>query len=305
MNNLTLRHKLISVLSNINVIGVRAIVNYLPKIIIKKPIESLTINTIYGFKIEIDPVKDVGVERSLYYTGTYEEGTLSIIKSVLKEGDVFIDIGANIGFISIFASSLIGKTGNVYAFEPNPDTFTILKKNIELNQISNIETSTFAIGSISKTAKIYSRWNVGRGAATLYKPDYETESYDVNVVTLSDYFGESMNKVELVKLDIEGYELPALIGAKKIIVNNWPMLIVEYSVYLTDFEENEEIELFDFLMDLKKYKLFKLVGSKNRVSKLEEITSPKKMPMHDNVFCFTKEHISKIPKSIFKTSLTN
>jgi hypothetical protein len=122
MKAFTWRHTLISFLQGIDMAGIRKIAYYLPGIIIPKPKSALIIKTLYGFKLWIDPVKDQGIEKSLYYTGTYEKGTLFILRALLKEGDLMVDVGANIGLMSIFAADLVKESGKVIAFEPNPDT---------------------------------------------------------------------------------------------------------------------------------------------------------------------------------------
>lgn len=302
MNNFKFRHRILSILTDINIIGIRAIVNHLPKILIPKPVKIVTIETIYGFRMEIDPVKDVAVERSLYYTGTYEKGTLFIMKNVLFEGHVFVDVGANIGLMSIFASQIVGNSGRVFAFEPNPNTNNILQRNIELNNISNIEISKYAIGNVKKTGKIYDNWYSGRGSSSLIQPNQLSESYDIDVVTLSEFFNGGQQVVNLIKFDIEGYELPALQGAKDLIEKTGAILIIESSDMRENFKNSNRDDIFNFVKELKKYRLFKLTGSKNRVSRLEEIFKANKMPQHDNIFCFTQEHIERVPGRIFKTS---
>ena len=146
MKKYTLRHSLISFMQDIDIKGIRRIAHYLPELLLPKPVGPLILKTRYGFYLMIDPVKDNGVERSIYYTGTYEKGTLFIIGNILSEGDTFVDVGANIRLMSLFATSIVKDTGKIIAFEPNPETMRILKSNIELNNASNIETSYYALG---------------------------------------------------------------------------------------------------------------------------------------------------------------
>ena len=273
----------------------------LPKYLLPKPKETVILDTLYGFQMIIDPVKDNGVERSIYYTGTYEKGTLYILKNILKEGDVFVDVGANIGLMSILASQVVSNSGKVFAFEPNPNTLEILKKNIELNEVSNIEASSYAIGSKIESSKIYDRWNANRGSASLIKPDYETTSYDINVIRLTDYFETRGEKITAIKLDIEGYELEALKGALEILKKMSPMLIIECSDVRENLGGADKNALFDFILNANDYNIYKLKGSKARKSKLIQVTQKHEMPEHDNIFCFTKEHLKHLPKRIFKS----
>lgn len=301
MKSFLFRHKLISFLQDFNIRGFRKISHHLPNILIPKPKNDLIIKTIHGFYLIINPVLDNGVEKSIYYTGTYEKGTLHILKKVLKENNVFVDIGANIGLMSILSSSIVKNKGCVYSFEPNPNTYKILKENISINNISNIELSRYAIGNKSESSVIYDNLESNRGSSSLIKPEVETDKYDIEVVRLSDYFENKDIKIDLIKADIEGYELEALNGAIEILKrDNPPMLIVECSEIRDNVNDNNREELFNFITKVNKYKIFKLQGGKSRKSKLIEISNKENMPMHDNIFCFTYSHLNIIPKNIFK-----
>src|SRR3989344_5029290 len=73
-----------------------------------------------------------------YWLGSYESEQVSIFEKELKDGDVFFDIGANVGFYSLLAAEIIGKDGKVFSFEPLPENFKYLKKHIEINNYKNI-----------------------------------------------------------------------------------------------------------------------------------------------------------------------
>lgn len=299
MKNFTLRHKFISSLQDIDVRGIRKISHLLPRLLIPQPKGALTIKTLYGFMLNIDPIYDDGVEESIYYTGTYEKGTLYIIQHILNIGDVFIDVGANIGLMSIFASSLVSDTGRIIAFEPNPTTMGLLEGNIKLNSISNIETSVYAIGNSEQASKIFERRDLNRGCASLIETDNDAEIYDIKIIPLSKLF-HSNERINLIKIDIEGYELEALKGAGEILSgNNPPMLIVECSELRENTHGFKSDDLYNFLIGLDHYRLFKSKSGKGRVSRLCEILNQSEMPQHDNIYCFTKHHLKAIPGKIF------
>ncbi len=302
MIDFKLRHKLISSLNDFNVIGIRGFTQkILPKLLIPKPSEGqFFIKTIYGFLMKIDPTKDNGIERSLYYTGTYEKGSLDVLKNVLKKGDVFIDVGANIGMMSVFASEVVGDSGKVIAFEPNPVTRTILTENIEKNGLSNVIVSEFAIGAKEETTVIYDRWDANRGCATLIKPDFETDSYDIKVTTLSGFLEDNTNP-DMIKIDVEGYELEVLKGVVDLMQSeNAPMLMVEYSDLRVNMVEGNTHEIYDYIKNSNDYKFYKNAGTKARVSKLVEIKTHEDLPKHDNIYCFMSYHIAKMDNTIFE-----
>ena len=299
MADYTFRHKLISTLQDVDIRGVRRIAYLLPQLLIPKPKCSVTIKTLYGFHMIIDPVNDNGVEKCLYYTGTYEKGTLFVIKHLLREGDTFVDVGANIGLMSVFAASIVKDSGKIIAFEPNPDTMEILLSNIALNELSNIETTGYALGSKPGEGKIYDRMDVNRGGASLIKPENEGKSYDINITTLSAYFNQNQH-IQLIKIDIEGYELEALKGAMDLLDGGSPpMLIVEYSESRENTHGYNTDELYEFLINRTPYRLFKSKGGKEKVSRLVEVTARNELPHHDNIYCFTDQHMQQIPGKIF------
>jgi FkbM family methyltransferase len=296
--NYKTRHLLVNKLQDTNIKGT----GLLSRMIIKitpKPKHAMKLKTIYGFSLGIDPVKDKGVELNLFYTGTYEKGTLHIIGKILNEGDVFVDIGANIGLMSIFASYKVGEKGQVIAFEPNPSTNKILKENIALNNITNIKVESFALSNEKKKGKIYENIDLNRGSASLIKLTDSTAGHDINEITVYEYFQNFAN-IDLIKIDVEGYELKVMEGAKKYIENVEfpPMLIVEFSSMRENSFGKETEQLASYIKALG-YKLFKSKRGKERIAKLVEIKDKKDLPIHDNVYCFTNSHLAKIDADIF------
>src|SRR5690606_12103381 len=147
----------------------------------------MLIRTLHGFSIYIDPIKGKGIESSIYYKGTYERGTLYLMKYFLDKADVFFDVGANIGLMSLHGSRLIGPKGKVYSFEPNPITFAILNKNIHINGMKNIEGVEKALGAENSFENLHSRIEVNRGAASLVEPDIKSDSSKVEVIRIDKF----------------------------------------------------------------------------------------------------------------------
>lgn len=292
--------KVFSGIRDLNVKGSGRLSFFLARVFLGKPKKALKVRTIYDFKLNIDPVTDSGVERSIYYYGTYEKGTLAMINSILCEGDVFVDIGANIGLMSILASRKVGQYGKVFSFEPNPNTNNILQSNIALNGCKNIHVEEFALSHETKKSKIYDRWDVNRGGASLIKPEHPTDSYEIEEIQFSDYFSPKQI-LKLVKIDVEGYELNVLMGARTFILESPtpPSLIVEFSSARNNTFGPDTSPLLAFLHELKVYRFFKASAGKEKISKLIEITNKNDLPNHDNVFCFTVEHLNQLPKGLF------
>lgn len=284
--NYTQKYRFIASIWESGLPGKGTLSRFLTKLLIPKVTEPVICHLLHGFDMLIDPSHDSGVENSLYYFGTYEKGTLDFIQKNLQPGDVFLDIGGNIGLMSIYAAKCVGEKGKVYAFEANPETATLLEQNLQLNNLKNVEIVIKAVGSTKGKAKIYNNAAHNRGAASLIKPGIDTGSFDVDVIKLDDESPFNNLEIKMAKIDVEGFEMDVLKGMQGILQKpKAPILIVECSA---DRENNYDSvhEIFNFLKTVNGYKIFKLSKSKERLGNLVEIKTKEELPKHDNIFCF-------------------
>jgi FkbM family methyltransferase len=272
------RHLLISFLRDIDVKGFRKLSILAPKFLIPNAgkIGNYILKTINGYHLLIDPKNDSGVERSLHETGTYEKGMLHFLDQHLKNGDVFIDVGANIGLLSLHAAKSVGNNGNVLAFEAHPETVKILETNKALNQNDNIQIYPFALGSEKEKALIFDDSESNRGGASMVR-SFSNSGIEVNVERLDDILVTSIIP-KIIKIDVEGFELNVLKGAKRTIQEAKPILLIEAS----DIKEKNE-EIIAFLMQIHPYKICKFSKGKERKSKWIEIKKFEEIPLHDNL----------------------
>ena len=126
------------------------------------------------------------------------------LENVLKEGDTFIDIGANIGTLSLKASTLVGE-GKVYSFEPHPNTFKYLEGNIALNSFSNISAFNVGLGEKQGVLRFTDNRSDDQNSVS------EDGDIEVTINTLDQY---EISDISLLKLDVEGFEKFVLEGAK-------------------------------------------------------------------------------------------
>lgn len=155
------------------------------------------------------------------------------------------------------------------------------------------------MGSQPGEATIYNRWDLNRGGASLIKPSVESGSHPIRITTLSDFL-KDVPMVTLIKLDIEGYELEALRGSVEILTREPPpMLIVECSELRENMHDQGSEGLWDFFRELGLYRLFRSRGGKSKVSRLVEIHHRTQLPSHDNIYCFTDQHLEAVSKKIF------
>ena len=154
----------------------------------------------------------------------YEPYETELILRQTKVGNTIIDVGANIGYYTVLLADKVGNTGKIYAFEPDKINFEILKKNVEANNLKNVEIINAAVGSKAGKLKLHkSKENLGDHK--LYGNDKEIE--EVKIVKLDDFLKNK--KIDLMKVDTQGWEPEVIEGAKKIISKNKPIMFLEYS----------------------------------------------------------------------------
>jgi FkbM family methyltransferase len=253
----------------------------IPSIFFSTPSHEVLVKLVFGFKMYLNPSVDLTIDKVIFERGVYEYGTLQFIQANLKKGDYFVDVGANIGFLSLASSKIVGINGAVKSFEPVIDTYKILKKNVLINQISTIELFHCALGSRVEEVTIYPEKSNRGGASILNHISKNGEK--VNVRRLDDF---NFIKVNMIKIDVEGYEFEVLKGSEQTIKKHKPVLIIEYSIDRDNL--GDPTEMYSWLLDLDIYHFYKLKRGKERKSKLIKILTPQDLPLHDNIFCIAK-----------------
>jgi len=185
----------------------------------------ITINN-YKMYVAQEGCKGGWIGENILIKGSYEPYTTQIFKQVLREGMVAVDVGAHIGYYTLLASSLVGESGQVYAFEPEPQNYKDLQRNVELNGFKNIKAYQKAVFSHAGKLPLY--MGIHSGMHSLFKVKDTTEkTVMVDMVSLDDILGR--RKVDLVKVDTQGAELDVLIGMRKVIKHNKDLkLIIEF-----------------------------------------------------------------------------
>jgi len=192
-----------------------------------------TVIEVQGFKMLINPRQGLGF--SLWQTGIWEKMETKVVLEYIKKGMVVVDIGANIGYYSLLAARYVGQAGKVYAFEPEPENFAKLVKNIELNCYRNIIGVQKAVSNRNGVAKflidaVYPTQHRLRNSKD------EKDTIEVDVITLDNFFKDKGYKVDLIKMDIEGAEMFALEGMQRILKENTNLVIFsEFSPYFLKF----------------------------------------------------------------------
>ena len=182
----------------------------------------------------------------------FEQNELSFLDSYLKVDDVFFDIGANIGLFSLKASKLI-TSGIIFSFEPSPITFERLGNNIKMNNINNIHSYKIALSNNVGTSNFYlsldgfDAWN----GFSIPLVGSEFKRIKTPITTLDIFCKENnITKINLIKIDVEGWEYNVLKGAIDSIVNFSPDFLIEFTeqnAISAGFKCND---VYDFLAEL-------------------------------------------------------
>lgn len=135
----------------------------------------------------------------------------------LKEGDTFIDVGAHAGLYILIAGLRVGSQGKVLSFEPHPLNIAILEQNIKLNMLENIVVIPKAASDKSEKIRLYcSPHKMALSSALEYEG--REEEISVEAIRIDDVANENyLNRIKIMKIDTEGYDLNALKGSKYIL----------------------------------------------------------------------------------------
>lgn len=148
--------------------------------------------------------------------GTFEPAEQNFAIRYLQPGMTVLDIGAYYGLYTLIASSKVGPTGQVIAFEPSPEQRKKLRWNLALNRSKNVRVEDIALSSNEGQAEFFSVLEGGGGFSGLRRPDVtmKMRAIQVHTATLDSYLSErSLTRVDFVKIDVEGGELDVFKGA--------------------------------------------------------------------------------------------
>jgi FkbM family methyltransferase len=218
--------------------------------------------------------------RQWYTAARATSPEIAWIRQALRPGDVVADVGANNGFTGILFARAVGAAGRVVGFEPSPANLEAARQNIRLNQVGNFELVAAAVGAEPGTVSFDPGF--GNGAVASGGP------ITVPQVTLDAHFGAS--RVDLLKLDIEGYELAALRGARRLLEAR-PALAIEIHVACYADRERQVRELLGML-DLPAYDAWIQLEVDGALVRFDPAAhTAKRIAQHDNV------HWLAVPKA--------
>lgn len=221
----------------------------------------------FGLKMRLT-LKD-WVQFNLFIYGQYEDNETKLVRKLCRDESVFFDIGANVGYYSLIAGKT-NKNNRVYAFEPVSKTFARAAENIKLNHLNNIFLHKKIISNRTELASI----NVGNennwGMSSLVQHDHLSGDVEkVESITLDNFVKEEkITRLDLVKIDVEGFELNVLQGMKETLIQFKPIILIEILDQNLAANGHKPADIYHFLWELG-YRSYKILDDK-----LEQIHTP-------------------------------
>jgi FkbM family methyltransferase len=170
---------------------------------------------VFGHTMFLDPADRV-IGPLLLRDGYFEPVETEVLLHEIEPGDVVLDVGANIGYYTLLFARRVGRAGKVFAFEPDPDNFRLLTRNVQANGYDNVVLVPRAVTDRSGTARLYLCAD-NKGDHRLYDSGDSRPSVVVSTVALDDYFAGYKGPIDFIKMDTQGSEAAALRGMRRLL----------------------------------------------------------------------------------------
>ncbi len=238
-----------------------------------------------------------GMKTTVFFHGEYEKALMEIVKSLLREGDICLDVGANFGWYTSLFQKYCGEKGEIHAFEPVPPTYQELERNFQLmGGSANVFINNLALGEKKEELTINLFEGLSTGHASLSDQGRsDCISYKCEVKTLDSYLSEKKTRdVNFVKVDIEGAEMMFLKGAGKLFQQKRPpILLMEMVLQQTSNFGYLPNDLLKFISERADYDFFKVDEIKTKLVKIENFEPA---DIGANVIC--------IPRGFYRDRIT-
>lgn len=175
------------------------------------------------YSFELDHRSAMKKRLALYGWRAAPEIELAV--SLLREGDVAVDVGAHVGVFAVPASDAVGQAGRVVSFEPNPMVLPLLRRNLTANGCENVELERYAVSDGPGTARL-AQHDSSLGFTSLRSFEGVSRTFDVETVRLDDFLAERSLAPSLIKIDVEGAEGLVLEGAAGTLERNPACIVV-------------------------------------------------------------------------------
>jgi len=240
-------------------------------------------NAIRAFRHKIEWQLDLkeGIDFAVFL-GVYEYSTIKLYKKFIREGDIILDIGANIGSHTLPLAKECGASGRVFAFEPTAFAYAKLLKNISLNPslASSIVAEQVALtnnDNVQPESTIYSSWPLEKTQGVHPKHLGNPKTTEgCRSITLDSYLKEkNISKVNFIKLDVDGFECTVLQGALETLKSHHPVIFMELAPYVLQ-ERGDSLEKLIGIIKKANYQFYHL--GTDRVFSMDPVVLDKLFP---------------------------
>jgi FkbM family methyltransferase len=167
--------------------------------------------TVFGMEISGNTIDHI--QRRIYYFGTWEPNLTAFLMRRLSPGDLFVDVGANIGYFSLLAAKLVGTSGKVLAIEASPSIFAKLANNLKHNNLDNVVALNLAASDSSGVTNVYLGPEVNIGQTTVLKTERYRVECEIPCRRLDDILSsKDLQRAKIIKIDVEGAEWAVMTG---------------------------------------------------------------------------------------------
>lgn len=180
------------------------------------------LRTAWGGEIWCCPTKDIG--KGIRYQGIFDIVLSEALVRLLHPGSIFVDAGANVGYMTALGSKVLGKDGKIFTFEPNPDVIPFLSRNLKLVTQSplcpTIQVIETGLGSSIGQATLFAPQNYSNNDGIARLIPFQSDDIslcEISITTLDNVLG--IQEVHVLKIDVEGYEYEVLKGGSNLIKN--------------------------------------------------------------------------------------
>jgi FkbM family methyltransferase len=191
------------------------------------------------------------LEWQILYGNLKEPATATALKSLLRPGMTMLDVGANIGYYTLLAAQCVGPSGRVVAFEPTPSVVSRIKENVQFNNFAHVSVFAGAVSDREGTCAFYvnSEQDASEGNSLIQAVVDDGATQIVAPQTTLDAEIErlQLKAVHLIKIDVEGNEVKVLRGAKRILTEYAPQLLIEVNPLTLEAGGSSPAELYDEL----------------------------------------------------------
>lgn len=249
------------------------------------------------FDLTYDPnfIADICTYSFMHKDGCCEPEVAHLMRRVVRPGDFVIDGGANIGFFTLLLSRLVGEQGHVEAFEPAVVNFNKLRRNLQLNRIENVTAINRALWNEQADLMLYIAADTGLSCVAPF--EHVVTTLPVKAITLDRWCLNYDQRPRLLKLDIEGAEEQALLGATGMLAKGIDFIVCEInSIALSRFGSSQ----YDLrgLMQRKGYEMFTLHENGDEPTPVDPMASVEG-PQNFNVLFSTQAKVREAWEVIF------